>query len=130
LELWSDLKNVADTIPAAPFVVSPDVFAYGVQTPGLTGGSDRPTITAQGAGSMDGLTDLGGVVVSGHLPARTIVAGDYSQALYFTFGVIEVVNSDAQILSGNDLLVARLFVDNVLQEPRSLAAITGSVVVA
>jgi len=127
LELWSDLKAVADTIPAAPFVVSPDVFAYGVQTPGLTGGSDVATITTMGAGAYDGMTGLGPVVVSGHLPNQTICGGDWSQALYFTFGVIEMRTSDVQILSGNDLLIARMFVDNVLQEPRSLAAITGSV---
>ena len=129
LEVWGDLKAIADTIPVAPFVVSPDVFAYGVQTPALSGGSDVATIFAQGGGQWDGLTSLGPVVVSGHLPAQTLMGGDWSQALFFTFGVIEIRTSDVQILSGNDLLVARMFVDNVLQEPRALGGITGSVFV-
>ena len=128
-DCWETLRNNS-VMSYAPFVVSPDVFKYGLSKAGLSTGTDAPTLVADMTGVADAICGLGGVINSAHLPAATMVAGDWTQALFFTFGVIEVRSSDVQILSGNDVLIARMFVDNVLQEPSAFTAITGSVVIA
>ncbi len=120
--LWETVRDAGHR-GAGPFVVSSDVYRAGVDNPALASGTDRATITVS-AGIAS--TDYGRVVDSQHLPAQSALYGSFRSVLVADFGVLEVRRDiSMQAANGRDVLIARLFMDVVVQQPGTLARIDG-----
>ncbi|KKN10789.1 hypothetical protein LCGC14_1033020 [marine sediment metagenome] len=124
--LWEAVRTTG-SMAAGPFVVSIDVYRRGLTVIPFTG-TTEPTIKATPTAQFSGLTAVGAVQESGHMPAQSALYGSFDTVLAANFGVIEVKRDESmQAANGLDVLRARLFFDLVAQNPGKLAMDSGSV---
>jgi len=126
--LYETARVSGSATRVAPYVVGTDVYVYGVKNASLSTGTDIATIRPDPAGLASGITDVGRVMETQHMPLVSALGGDFRLVLGADFGVIELRRDQSvRSLSGEDVLFGRLFFDLAVTEPRRLVKASGSV---